>query len=130
MFSAASLLPTSCSTRFRSKVDTSTSLPFPLSIHPKSLQTTSPPLSLVGLGVRTVSFLRVKVYCAGFYALRGSWWKNDGMGVGSIILFPGSWHLLISSCRSIGLQSEASMEDFLNSSEPCVLRISTCFTLL
>ena len=31
------------------------------------LSTITPPLTLVGLGVRKVSFLRVKVYSAGFY---------------------------------------------------------------
>ena len=37
---------------------------FPCSL---SLLTQIPPLTLVGLGVRKVSFLRVKVYSAGFY---------------------------------------------------------------
>lgn len=32
-----------------------------------ALTTPTPLLNLVGLGVRTVSFLRVKVYSAGFY---------------------------------------------------------------
>ncbi|CDZ96323.1 Chalcone isomerase [Phaffia rhodozyma] len=84
------------------KIDSSTSLPFPLSILPKSLQSASPssaPLALVGLGVRTVSFLRVKVYAAGFYAPKGTWWEKPGMG------------------------SEASMKEFLESDQPCVLRI-------
>ena len=35
------------------------------------LNTPGPLLSLVGLGVRTVSFLRVKVYSAGFYIEEG-----------------------------------------------------------
>jgi len=52
--------------------DPETSTPFPLSLN---LLTPTPPLTLIGLGVRKVSFLRVKVYSAGFYleesALRG-----------------------------------------------------------
>ncbi|OCF44917.1 hypothetical protein I317_01196 [Kwoniella heveanensis CBS 569] len=48
------------------RVDPDTSLSFPLDLSP-TLATPSPPLSLVGLGVRKVSFLRVKVYSAGFY---------------------------------------------------------------
>ncbi|WWC91362.1 uncharacterized protein L201_006305 [Kwoniella dendrophila CBS 6074] len=48
------------------RVDPDTNIPFPLDLSP-SLATTSPTLSLVGLGVRKVSFLRVKVYSAGFY---------------------------------------------------------------
>ncbi|WVW79059.1 hypothetical protein I302_101022 [Kwoniella bestiolae CBS 10118] len=48
------------------RVDPDTNIQFPLDLSP-SLATTSPALSLVGLGVRKVSFLRVKVYSAGFY---------------------------------------------------------------
>jgi hypothetical protein len=51
------------------RLDASTSQPFPVNL-PKPL-TSLPPqcnkLTLVGLGVRTVSFLRVKVYVAGLY---------------------------------------------------------------
>jgi hypothetical protein len=49
------------------RVDPSTSLPFPISLSPPSLPASSPALALVGLGVRTVSFLKVKVYSVGFY---------------------------------------------------------------
>jgi hypothetical protein len=45
-------------------VDPETSIPFPSHL---SLTTPAPNLTLVGLGVRKVSFLRVKVYSAGFY---------------------------------------------------------------
>ncbi|WWC64182.1 uncharacterized protein I303_106790 [Kwoniella dejecticola CBS 10117] len=48
------------------RVDPDTNIQFPLDLSP-SLSTPSPGLSLVGLGVRKVSFLRVKVYSAGFY---------------------------------------------------------------
>ncbi|KAI5449889.1 Altered inheritance of mitochondria protein 18 mitochondrial [Naganishia albida] len=57
-------------------VDNATSIQFPQTLRPLALSNTA--LSLVGLGVRTVSFLRVKVYSAAFYleesalgALRG-----------------------------------------------------------
>ncbi|KAJ9124217.1 hypothetical protein QFC22_001015 [Naganishia vaughanmartiniae] len=46
-------------------VDPATSISFPQTL--KSLALPGSSLSLVGLGVRTVSFLRVKVYSAGFY---------------------------------------------------------------
>lgn len=46
-------------------VDPATSISFPQTL--KSLTLPGSSLSLVGLGVRTVSFLRVKVYSAGFY---------------------------------------------------------------
>ncbi|ORX38909.1 chalcone-flavanone isomerase-domain-containing protein [Kockovaella imperatae] len=46
------------------KVDPDTEVRFPVSFIPTS---PCPPLHLVGLGVRKVSFLRVKVYSAGFY---------------------------------------------------------------
>jgi len=45
-------------------VDPSTSLELPSVLRLAS----TPPLTLLGLGVRTVSFLRVKVYVVGFYA--------------------------------------------------------------
>lgn len=44
-------------------VDPETSVPFPQSLPLLS----SSPLTLIGLGTRKVSFLRVKVYSAGFY---------------------------------------------------------------
>lgn len=46
-------------------VDSATSINFPQILRPLALSNTA--LTLVGLGVRTVSFLRVKVYSAGFY---------------------------------------------------------------
>ncbi len=46
-------------------VERATSTPFPTRMHPVSMPST--PLTLLGVGVRTVSFLRVKVYAAGFY---------------------------------------------------------------
>jgi hypothetical protein len=46
-------------------VDNATSIQFPQTLRPLALSNTA--LTLVGLGVRTVSFLRVKVYSAGFY---------------------------------------------------------------
>jgi hypothetical protein len=46
-------------------VDPDTQIPFP--VHLPLTTPLSPSLSLVGLGVRKVSFLRVKVYSVGFY---------------------------------------------------------------
>jgi len=46
------------------RIDPSTSLELPSVLR----LTSTPPLTLLGLGVRTVSFLRVKVYVVGFYA--------------------------------------------------------------
>ncbi|KAH6917550.1 chalcone-flavanone isomerase-domain-containing protein [Coprinopsis sp. MPI-PUGE-AT-0042] len=48
-------------------VDPATSIEFPKTITVPA-KTKIPPLSLVGLGVRTVSFLGIKVYSVGFYA--------------------------------------------------------------
>lgn len=45
-------------------VDPETDMPFAPFLH---LTTSTSPLALIGLGVRKVSFLRVKVYSAGFY---------------------------------------------------------------
>ncbi|KAF8311291.1 hypothetical protein DL93DRAFT_2061247, partial [Clavulina sp. PMI_390] len=44
--------------------DAATGMKFPATIQPPSC----PPLTLIGLGVRTVSFLRVQVYSIAFYA--------------------------------------------------------------
>jgi len=46
------------------QVEPETSVAFPHTIQPPSC----PPLVLIGLGVRKVSFLRIKVYVVGFYA--------------------------------------------------------------
>ncbi|KIR42318.1 hypothetical protein I307_00795 [Cryptococcus deuterogattii 99/473] len=51
------------------RVDPETSIEFPVTL---SLATPSPPLTLVGLGVRKVSFLKIKVYSAGFYLQEGA----------------------------------------------------------
>lgn len=48
--------------------DPATDIRFPTTL---SLTTPSPILSLIGIGVRTVSFLRVKVYSAAFYLESG-----------------------------------------------------------
>lgn len=48
-------------------VDPATSIAFPTSLRvPTSLG--APALTLLGVGVRTVSFLGIKVYSVGFYA--------------------------------------------------------------
>lgn len=49
------------------RIDPSTNFLFPLALSPLSIPSEGLPLSLVGLGVRTVSFLSVKVYSVGFY---------------------------------------------------------------
>jgi hypothetical protein len=48
-------------------VDPATSIEFPKTIK-IGAKVPIPPLSLVGVGVRTVSFLGIKVYSVGFYA--------------------------------------------------------------
>lgn len=66
------------------RVDPATGTPHPLTLYPAS----APALTLVGLGVRTVSFLKVKVYSAAFYvddgALRRSAFGQGG-DVGEVV---------------------------------------------
>ena len=62
-------------------MDSATDIHFPTTL---PLATSSPVLALVGLGVRTVSFLRVKVYSAGFYLQEST--------ARSLDLVPG-WHV-------------------------------------
>ncbi|KAF4623511.1 hypothetical protein D9613_001663 [Agrocybe pediades] len=49
-------------------VDPATSIAFPKTMRVPMANVKVPPLTLVGVGVRTVSFLGVKVYSIGFYA--------------------------------------------------------------
>jgi hypothetical protein len=67
-------------------VDPSTSIAFPKTMHIPST-VPIPDLTLVGVGVRTVSFLRVKVYSVGFYADL----NNPALKVGSCLRL-GSLH--------------------------------------
>lgn len=82
-------------------VDPATTLAFPLELAPKSLTSS---LALVGFGVRTVSFLRVKVYSAGFYVPEGKdgRWGTERMG------------------------EQEAMESFLKDGAPCAMRIGAC----
>lgn len=50
--------------RVLTPVDPATTVSHPLTLSPSS----APQLALIGVGVRTVSFLSFKVYSAGFYA--------------------------------------------------------------
>ena len=55
-------------THYNVLVDPATSISFPKSMKmPENIKLSSP-LTLVGVGVRTVSFLGIKVYSVGFYA--------------------------------------------------------------
>jgi Chalcone isomerase like len=63
-------------------VDPATSISFPKSIKmPENIKLPSP-LTLVGVGVRTVSFLGIRVYSVGFYADL----NNSNLKVSSIFL--------------------------------------------
>lgn len=68
-------------------LDPDTKMAFPSTLSPRSLSQLSTPLELVGLGVRTVSFLRVQVYSVGTYfapealqRLKGSQMIAEGQG--------------------------------------------------
>ncbi|RSH95398.1 hypothetical protein EHS25_000485 [Saitozyma podzolica] len=100
-------------------VDTDTSIPFPLRLQ---LTAHVPPLSLVGLGVRKVSFLRVKVYSAGFYV--------DEKALAQLDRVPGfatytPQHLLTVPPADGGphLQGEALIRKLLEYPAPCAIRI-------
>lgn len=56
-------------------------MPFPLTL---TLSSSTTPLTLVGVGVRKVSFLKVKVYSAGFYV--------DKSTLKTLSTVPG-WHV-------------------------------------
>jgi hypothetical protein len=89
-------------------VDDDTGVQFPQSLE------LSPKLSLVGLGVRTVSFLRVKVYSAAFYI--------EDRVLQSLQKVPG-WQTF--SAQQIG--DEALISTLLQTSD-CAIRIGTLHT--
>ena len=78
-------------------VDPATSIAFPTTIRVPS-KIPIPPMTLVGLGVRTVSFLGIKVYSVGFYADL----NNPHLKVG-----PHTSATPISTCQEISLDSSA-----------------------
>ncbi|GHJ88387.1 hypothetical protein NliqN6_4789 [Naganishia liquefaciens] len=100
-------------------VDPSTSINFPQTLVPLSLPNS--PLPLVGLGVRTVSFLRVKVYSAGFYleetALRSLRSQPEWMSFTSDRLTKAT---TAEDGQSVG---EELMEKLLNRPVSCAIRI-------
>ncbi|KAJ3576134.1 hypothetical protein NP233_g628 [Leucocoprinus birnbaumii] len=68
VFADASVKPTPKTEESEEKVvDPATSIAFPKSIRVPA-KVPIPPLTLVGLGVRTVSFINIKVYSVGLYA--------------------------------------------------------------
>lgn len=128
-------------------VDPSTSIAFPTRLTPTSLRSTDEVLSLVGLGVRTVSFLKVKVCdpanplarsavnandtsrleCARFHrsiALASMCLKAIGGPLRAWVYVCSPYpqtckDLTISTC----FQSEETMQTFLSSKTPCAIRI-------
>ncbi|WVQ81430.1 hypothetical protein IAT38_003554 [Cryptococcus sp. DSM 104549] len=103
------------------RVDLETSIPFPLSLQ---LVTPTHPLTLIGLGVRKVSFLRVKVYSAGFYL------QDDATS--SLHHIPGwatftAQHLLTPPTKGETsgpqLSGEALMGNLLDKPVACAVRI-------
>ena len=56
-----------CMSTYARVVDPATSIAFPTSLKIQS-KTPLPTFTLMGVGVRTVSFLGIKVYSVGFYA--------------------------------------------------------------
>ncbi|ODN73653.1 hypothetical protein L202_07201 [Cryptococcus amylolentus CBS 6039] len=105
------------------RVDPETSIEFPITL---STTTPTPALTLVGLGVRKVSFLRIKVYSAGFYVQEGA--------TRCLHYIPGwstftAQHLLTPPTPSADpllspqLSGEALMANLLDQKVGCAVRI-------
>ncbi|WVO15156.1 hypothetical protein L204_102800 [Cryptococcus depauperatus] len=105
------------------RMDPDTDISFPLTI---PLTTECPPLTLVGLGVRTVSFLKIKVYSAGFYLQEGA--ARRLLDIPEWNTFTAQ-HLLTpsapskTSIKSPQLSGEALMDSLLNQGVACAVRI-------
>ncbi|KAK4683579.1 hypothetical protein P7C73_g6664, partial [Tremellales sp. Uapishka_1] len=105
------------------RVDPDTSIEFPSSL---VLTTPTPALSLVGLGVRKVSFLRVKVYSVGFYL--------EDSALKSLSTVPGfssftAEHLMIaptpSSVGAPQLSGEVLMRNLIDGPLACAVKIGS-----
>ncbi|RSH78888.1 uncharacterized protein EHS24_001811 [Apiotrichum porosum] len=92
------------------KVDPATQVAHPLTLTPAS----TPALTLVGLGVRTVSFLSFKVYSAGFYV-------NDYVLRNSLHSLPG-WSNF-SATEITGPAGEGMIQALLDSPADVAVRI-------
>ncbi|KAL1406097.1 Altered inheritance of mitochondria protein 18 mitochondrial [Vanrija albida] len=91
------------------RVDPATSVAHPLTLEPAA----APALALVGVGVRTVSFLRMKVYSAGFYV--------DDYTLKHLGRLPG-W-ADFSATELQGDKSEALVGALLAAPAACAIRI-------
>ncbi|KAI9636495.1 chalcone-flavanone isomerase-domain-containing protein [Dioszegia hungarica] len=108
------------------RFDPDTQIPFPL--HIAGTSASSPALSLVGLGVRKVSFLRVKVYSVAFYLedsltsrLRDiPGWRS--FSAFDLIAAPASAPAAAPPASS-ALQGEALMASLLDQPVACAVRI-------
>ncbi|WOO83426.1 Altered inheritance of mitochondria protein 18, mitochondrial [Vanrija pseudolonga] len=90
-------------------VDPATSVSHPLTLDPAS----APALALVGVGVRTVSFLRMKVYSAGFYV--------DDYTLKHLGRIPGWANFTANELQ--GDKSEALIGALLAAPAACAIRI-------
>lgn len=106
------------------RIDPATSQPFPTTLPAPQTPTGAKDLRLVGLGVRTVSFLRVRVYVAGLYV--------DAAALGDLQSTPGwrdfeaSWMLGGAGSSNDGTErrgSEALLNALLDRGITCAIRI-------
>lgn len=96
-------------------VDPATSIEFPATLRIPS-NITIPTMTLVGLGVRTVSFLGIKVYSVGFYAdLENPNLKVGGIQSPSVVALT-----LVQISREMNIDDK--IEHIVRNS-PCVMRI-------
>ena len=112
---------------FRSDPATGTPVPVKLKPPPTALTSASGNLHLVGLGVRTVSFLKVRVYVAALYVDETAWKSASG-----VIKSDPSWsrfekgRLLDSKGKGKApgsIEGEGLMRTLMDAGVPCVIRI-------
>jgi len=100
-------------------VDPSTSIPFPTTLQLPS-KVPLPTFTLVGVGVRTVSFLGIKVYSVGFYADL----QSPKLHVSRLCVFQSEKHIQKTMYLQISRSATADekIEHIIRNSA-CVIRI-------
>jgi Chalcone isomerase like len=103
----------------RISVDPDTSITFPKTLHIPS-KASLPPFTLVGVGVRTVSFLGIKVYSIGLYADLGN--PNLNVRYQHSIEWHGCWMFCPQFPKTATPEEKL---DHIVRTTACVLRLST-----
>ncbi|KDN44075.1 hypothetical protein K437DRAFT_142541 [Tilletiaria anomala UBC 951] len=125
--SSSSTLPTELYGSFCT--DSATGTPVPLILSPPPVALASTPtgkLRLVGLGVRTVSFLRVRVYVAALFVDEAAWSEKGALHKDGDLWRNFEQGRLLDKSKGKargGVEGEEFMRMLMDAGVPCVIRI-------